>query len=315
MIKKKAGKYKIWKVQALVRHIENSRSNAEFRNLVKELRTREIPELFEAAELLRRYAEDRSSFSPYWDCVYELRKRESQEVFDTSMQLCKSRRVRDRQLGCFILGDDVRPKRQNNRGAVDQLHNMLKTETNPTVLYAILCGLGRAQDPDDTREIKRIASFRAHVSAKVRLGVVHSLFLRSDRTSVTTLIHLSRDKNVDVRDWATFYLGFESSGDTPRIRKALLNRLDDEDCDTRCEALVSLARRKEPLVREAIIRELSLTSPTTMAFEAAADFEDKSLLPLIDRQIASADENTDESWLKEAREAKYRLETGEYPQD
>ncbi|MCZ6838463.1 MAG: HEAT repeat domain-containing protein [Alphaproteobacteria bacterium] len=300
-------------METLVRHIEHPRSKAEFRILIDELRTRDVSELFEAAEILHKHAEDHSSYVPYWDCVYELRKRESEEVFETAIQLCKSRRVRDRQLGSFVLGDDTRPKRRFNREALDQLHLMLKTETNPTVLHAILYGIGGAQDWDNMREIKRIVSLLDHESEKVRLGVIEVLLHRSDRTSIATLIHLSRDKSAHIRDWATFGLGFESSGDTPRIRKALVERLTDEDFDTRRGAISGLAERKEPRVRSALIDALNQIDATASSYEASLvfyaveDFGDKSLIPLIDHKISAVNVNEKGYWLEYARVARDRL--------
>jgi HEAT repeat protein len=275
--------------------------------LKETLKDRDTREVFEAAKLLHKGATKLKGDYPYWSCVYELRRRKSEEVFEAAMQLCKSRSVRDRQLGCFVLGDDTEPRRRFNREALDQLHLMLKTETNPTVLYAILYGIRGAQDRDNARGVRRIAALRDHDSEKVRYGVIEALIHHDDRTSVATLIHLTRDKSAHIRDWATFGLGSMTELDTPALRNSLTQRLTDEDCNTRCEALVGLARRKDPRVKDAIIRELSLAAPTTLAFEAAADFEDKSLLPLIDRQIASADENTDESWLTHAQQERERL--------
>jgi HEAT repeat protein len=62
--------------------------------------------------------------------------------------------------------------------------------------------------------------------------------------AIEALLELSRDSDVDVRNWATFALGSQIDVDTPQIREALRNRLSDSDEDTRSEALCGLARRK-----------------------------------------------------------------------
>ena len=69
---------------------------------------------------------------------------------------------------------------------------------------------------------------------------------------VATLIEWSRDKNNNVREWATFCLGSQLNVDGEDVRQALKYRLDDADFDTRCEAMVGLARRRD----EAGIRPL-----------------------------------------------------------
>ena len=311
---KRTGAEKSWRVEALVRHLEKPNDHAEFSILRDEVLTLESSELFDAATILHKHAEDRGWPNPFWACVYELRRRESEKVFETALQLCKNRSVRDRQLGCFVLGDDTRPKRRFNREALDQLHLMLKSETNPTVLYAILYGIRGAQDWDNLREIKRIASFRDHKYEKVRMGVIEVLLQRSDRISVTTLIHLTRDESAYIRDWATFGLGFETTGDTSRIRKALVARLSDEDFETRHEAISGLAKRKDPRVREALIEAVNQSDATTSLyisshiFWALEDFSDKSLLSLLDQKILGAvDEDEASCWLEDAREARNRL--------
>ncbi|MDH3582492.1 MAG: hypothetical protein OEM91_17945 [Hyphomicrobiales bacterium] len=314
MKKKRSSAGNSWRVEALARHLQISRDDDEFRILGGELRTLENSDLIDAALRLHNYAEDRGWYNPYWDSVYELRRRESEEVFETALQLCKSRRVRDRQIGCYVLGDGWRPKRRYNRQALNQLHLLLKSETNPTVLYAILYGIQGAQDWDNTREIKRIASFREHKYEKVRMGVIEVLLHRSDQISVDALIHLTHDESDYIRDWATFGLTFESTGDTPRIRNTLFARLSDEDYYTRHEAISGLASRKDPRVRDALIEAVNQINATTSSyisthvFWAVEDFSDKSLLPLLDQKISEADDEDEAShWLEDAREARNRL--------
>jgi len=187
------------------------------------------------------------------------------------------------------------------------LHKMLKTEKSPKVLDAILVGIGHSQKPEDTFGVRKISTFRDHSSTDVRKGVVSALLCRSDRISVSTMIHLSRDKSPMVRDWATFGLGTQIDLDTPAIRKALVERLSDPDCHTRCEALFGLAKRKDPRVKQALIQELEREDVTSLAFEAATEFGDKTLLTYIKQQIASADDKTDASWLAEAIESRDAL--------
>ncbi len=75
--------------------------------------------------------------------------------------------------------------------------------------------------------------------------------------TIESLMILSQDTEALVRDWTTFALGTQIDLDTEQIRIALVNRLDDPDDDTRGEALVGLATRKDERVIAALKTELS----------------------------------------------------------
>jgi HEAT repeat protein len=137
--------------------------------------------------------------------------------------------------------------------------------------------------------------------------VVNALLARSDKTSVATLIQLSTDKAASVRDWATFGLGSQIDVNSPSIRKALADRLDDPDLDTRTEALMGLARRKDPRALEMLKRELVGLEPTSLVFDAAAELRDRSLLPLIEKHRNTVDTATNPGWIAAVCEAHERL--------
>jgi HEAT repeat protein len=104
---------------------------------------------------------------------------------------------------------------------------------------------------------------------------------QEDRVAVGTLIELTRDRKAHVRDWATFALGVQIEMDTPEIRQALVERLSDEDADTRAEAMVGLARRGDRRVLPALREELTSGSVGTLAVEAAALIRESHLHPLL----------------------------------
>jgi HEAT repeat protein len=77
------------------------------------------------------------------------------------------------------------------------------------------------------------------------------------------------DKDSEVRDWATFGLGGLGDFDSPKIREALFKNLSDEDEDVREEALVGLARRKDPRSVPEVISALKDKDRAARAVEAA----------------------------------------------
>lgn len=75
-----------------------------------------------------------------------------------------------------------------------------------------------------------------------------------------------------MRDWATFGLGQQCDLDTHEIREALVARLNDPDDDTRDEAIMGLARRKDARAIPAIERELRASEFGSLVLEAAELF-------------------------------------------
>lgn len=76
---------------------------------------------------------------------------------------------------------------------------------------------------------------------------------------IQVAIRLTGDVDKKTRDWACFALAEQwREIDTPELREALVARLDDIDHDTRLEALVGLAYRRDnralQRVRDALSR-------------------------------------------------------------
>ena len=93
-----------------------------------------------------------------------------------------------------------------------------------------------------------------------------------DPEAIAGLIELSRDAATNVRDWATFGLGSMTEADTPELRAALLARVTDDDPETRGEALIGLANRRDERAIEPILHELAGEYHGGWALEAAERF-------------------------------------------
>lgn len=135
------------------------------------------------------------------------------------------------------------------------LGRMLRDETSPHVLRSIGHALGEIAQP---ASVDLMIPFARHSDAAVRRAVVAALLTHRAPAAVEALIELSRDVDDRVRDWAIFGLGQQIGPldpenrdaqpfvDTPALRDALAARLDDPHLDTRCEAIVGLAMRRDP---------------------------------------------------------------------
>jgi hypothetical protein len=90
---------------------------------------------------------------------------------------------------------------------------------------------------------------------------------------------LSRDDNAEVRSWAMFLFSSQCNADGERIREILIERSTDSHDETRGEAILALAQRRDARASELIRRELERDLVGTLAVEAAEELGDPHLLP------------------------------------
>jgi HEAT repeats len=112
--------------------------------------------------------------------------------------------------------------------------------------------------------VAALIGLRDHPDPDVRQAVACCIDLRSHPEGVSILIQLTEDSNAVVRDWATFAVG---SGDvvqggvlrypdSPEIRTALHNRLEDSYEEARREAIWGLALRRDPVGLKLLLDQL-----------------------------------------------------------
>jgi HEAT repeat protein len=181
-------------------------------------------------------------------------------------------------VGADILGQLGIPERTSPEPCLRTLLGMLEGENDHDALQAILVALSHLRLPE---VIVPACRFRHHPDPDVRHGVVLALTGHEKEQALGVLIELTRDSEAHVRDWATFALGSQVDVNTPVLREALVERLADEDGDTRAEAMVGLARRGDRRMLSALREELASGSVGTLAVEAAGLIGDPQLHPLL----------------------------------
>ena len=199
----------------------------------------------------------------YWSLVGDLQKAGTNDVFDHAARLLKSSEGRRRQLGADVLGElgfqhSRRPFRQSSARL---LKTALRSEADSSVLVAIVRALSRL---NVRSAIPLLVRLQSHDSAEVRFALAAELWWCTwstgeevpDARVTATLVTLSNDRDADVRDWATFSLA-SSDIDTPEVRAALWDRVNDRHFDTRIEALRGLARRRDGEIRERLRRAVA----------------------------------------------------------
>lgn len=148
-------------------------------------------------------------------------------------------------------------------------------------------------DPDDWAELLVLTG---HPDPDVRRAVVETLPLvlsEPPQRAVGAVIELTSDEVVAVRDHACFVLGQQwREVDTPLLREALATRLDDLDRNTRNEALLGLAYRRDPRAAPRVRAALARESGDVWRLElvAAGALGDPRLHPFVLRHLDGWDE-------------------------
>ncbi|MGA9670423.1 MAG: HEAT repeat domain-containing protein [Terracidiphilus sp.] len=214
-----------------------------------------IDELFS-----RTLLEDYDADAP-WRAVRDLQNIGSREVFEQSVEWCASQDAIKRARGADILAQLGKTADHQVNNFPDEsfavISELIRKETEAQPLSSAIYALGHIGNP---QAVSLVVTFRAHPDQEIRFALAFALGNFSDDTvAVDALVELTRDVDDDVRDWSTFGLGALGKMDTPEIRDALVDRLNDSFEDVRQEAIVGLARLKDSRVIPALM--LSLEQP------------------------------------------------------
>lgn len=239
-----------------------------------------VQQLFERA--LRVKLND----TAYWKYVSQLRRRGERYTFLTAKDLCHSRILHRRVLGIDVLcqlrhyKNEGKPDRHNSSAvfvhASRRIIRPLLQDGRIDVLISAIHALGHLSDPKIACYVSR---FSTHRNWGVRRGVACALGGEESPLAIRTLIKLTEDKSAQVRDWATFGIGDLIEKDSSEIREALFRRVKDRSIDTRNEAMVGLAKRKDPRAIELVLKALREESPRAYALIAAREFAHPVFLP------------------------------------
>jgi HEAT repeat protein len=205
--------------------------------------------------------------------VRELRGRGEQVAFDAAKAWCGSSDPVERELAANILSqlgplryvgeETLRPFSKQTFPLLEKLLDDVEPRVVAAAVYAY-------DQHDFAEPVAQKASLASHASARVRKQVAAMLWKARSPSAIAMLIKLSEDKVDEVRDWATFSLGSEG-WDSPAIREALIRRLSDDHFDTRSEALIGLAVRKDARVLPALKMALEADCVGSLAVEAARE--------------------------------------------
>jgi HEAT repeat protein len=226
-----------------------------------------IDELF-AATLQGDYDSD----AP-WEAVIELQRLGTREVLSTAVEWCDSTVLLKRARGADVLSQFGKTADHPSINYPDEcfaaLSGLVSTESEARPLCSAIYGFGHQ---GNAKAVHLVIGFCNHPNSEVRFATTFALGCFADLPDAAkALLQLSSDSDDDVRDWATFGLGVLGREDSPEIRDALAVRLNDTCNDAREEAMVGLAKRKDPRVISSLILALESLPVPDRAIEAASE--------------------------------------------
>jgi HEAT repeat protein len=228
--------------------------------------------------------EDDDQWAAYDATRRALHQRPSRETWELVAGLAESGDAIERAVVPDVLrylGGDEHPFIEDS---LSLFRRMLKVETDILVIHDVGVAFVDLHRPDAAREL--MAPFATHASASVRIAVVHALEFTTHADGIRTLIALSADDDGNVRNWATFFLGTREPDDPvfadPKVIEALHARIDDPHEETRAEAIVGLARRRDKRALPPLLRALSTDPAFDHYFEAAHLLASPALLPALE---------------------------------
>lgn len=238
-----------------------------------------------------------------WDNISVLRKRPSQKLFAKCAELIKSNNPKIRKIGIDILAQLGLPPRPFLKETLKIYFDLFEVETDPDVLMSLLYSIGHNNDKLDNEQIEKICSFIYSENSWVKEGLVSALLGIDNLNAIETLIKLSSDKLSHIRNWATFGLGTQIERNNTNIREALWERVNDKHQETKLEAIVGLAKRKDKRVNDIVRREIIGGEYGTLLFEAIIETQDKEFLPLLKQNLRTIkdDKKINPEWEKDLK--------------
>ncbi|WP_087016398.1 HEAT repeat domain-containing protein [Thaumasiovibrio subtropicus] len=235
----------------------------------------------------------------YWALIAELHQRGSDIEFDLASRLLESAEPQARRIGADILGQLGWSTKRFQTESVQRLIDVL-SDTDDKVVASAAFALGHRQVE---KAVKHLIQHVDHPNSYVRHGVVLGLSHSQSATASKALIKLSQDSNTEVKSWATFALATQSNVDSIAVREALLANTIDDDPEVCGEAMIGLAKRKDPRVKKVISKALCGPFYGDWAVEAAALFADTAFVPLLEQLYEREAEQIEPRFLEHITDA------------
>jgi len=218
-----------------------------------------------------------------WEHVFALRKAGTLTVLEKSLRWCQDTDPFRRSIGVSVLAQLGVDGKSYPEDAHAMILAMISTEHDHEVMTSLISAVNFRALKEG---ISWLIELSQHPSEDIRWRVAWGLPMPDScdpevgRQIIDTLMRLLVDPEPQVRDWATFSLSMTEE-DSPTLRDALLERMEDTDFDTRSEAAIGLAKRKEPRGIKLLFDCLKSDRVGELYVEAAEMYADPSLQPAL----------------------------------
>lgn len=210
---------------------------------------------------------------------------------DRALALIQSQVAKERQVGVQMLFYWLGKPHEDE--VIPALYDLADREKNEEVQIALCFTLHQLMADQKESHLKHLAN---STNERVRWAAA-STFNGLEPAGVEALKLLSRDPDVQVREAAVTSLGISLYTRLDEIeelsswKQVFVDRLSDENRNTRLEAISALGRFKEKdaLGLKALVRELNDTYVSFLVVSAAQDFADPILCPLLENLLKSRD--------------------------
>ena len=280
------------------------------------------------ATLLARALAAKSD-TAYWNAIYELRGRASDPLYDQCVQLAASPIVQERLVGvdvlaqlfsCLTKDGTLRPLTTRypfpyRKKALHLFLAMLPHEGDSGIVESLLFGIAHNNGYMTRKGLDVVLPFIHAPQKEVRFAAVRALSGLQYRKAVEALMVLTEDPHAHIRNWATFGIGTLCERDNAAIRCVLRARCKDRHVETRHEAMLGLALRKDTGVKPLLDNELPRC--TVLTLEAIEALKAHEYLP---RLVAMRDETQDDPsinsfWFGELQKCIEALQNDAAPQE
>lgn len=251
--------------------------------------------MLERSEELAKKAYKELDQEKRWDYIAEIQKRGTRAEFDLAKKLTQLDDPVKREIGADILGQLGWQKNKFCKASVKILISLLH-DSSEDVICAAATAIGHREAPE---ALQHFIKLKSHPNDDVRYSIAFALGGYEDKQAIKALIELSTDPDPFVRDWATFNLGSQCEYDNLELRDALKARLSDEVSESRGEALIGLAKRKQTGIEECILKELNGDEIYILAVEASEITAHKKLKPALTRWKSSLNFDDEDDYFKD----------------
>lgn len=240
----------------------------------------------------------------YWNNISELRKRANDKVYNKACEFAKSQIDKKKIIGIDVLAQLGFDPRFRQNETIKLYFELLKKKQNDDVLFSLFFGISHNNEKLTNNQVLQLIKFKNSKNNDIRYSLVSAISGVDNPKAIETLIELSEDKFSSIRNWATFGIGTLSEENNDSIINALWERTKDKHQETKLEAIVGLANRKQVAVKDQIIEELKSGEYGTLLFDAIETLNDKEFIPHLENNLKSVknDSGIKEEWIADLKQ-------------